>query len=59
MKMKCIYKSGAAKKAERKKKALLAIQSSPHQKKLSFPTQERVQRVKIAENSTKSKFYIC
>jgi len=52
--MKRIYKSGAAKKAERNKKALLAIQSSPHQKKLSFPTLEQVQRV--AENSTKSKF---
>eukprot|EP00102_Acyrthosiphon_pisum_P011108 XP_008179712.1 PREDICTED: uncharacterized protein LOC103308322 [Acyrthosiphon pisum] len=50
--MKRVYKSGAAKKAERNKKALLAIQSSPHQKKLSFPTLEQVQRV--AENSTKN-----
>lgn len=54
--MKRIYKSGAAKKAERNKKALLAIQSSPHQKKISFPTLEQVQRVEIAANSTKSKF---
>ncbi|XP_050064310.1 uncharacterized protein LOC126553187 [Aphis gossypii] len=52
--MKRIYKSGAAKKAERNKKALLAIQSSPHQKKISFPILEQVQRVEIAANSTKN-----
>lgn len=46
------YKSGATKKAE-KRKRLLAIQSSPYQKKLCFTT---LDRIKVADNNSKSKF---
>jgi len=50
------YKSGAIKKAEKKKRELLAIQSSPYQKKLCFTTLDRIE---VADNNTKSKFFSC
>lgn len=47
------YKSGATKKAEKRKRELLAIQSSPYQKKLCFTT---LDRIKVTDNNSKSKF---
>jgi len=48
------YKSGAAKKAEKKKRELLAIKSSPFQKKLCFT---KLDRIEVTDNNTKSKFF--
>lgn len=50
------YKSRGAKKAEKRKRELLAIKSSPFKKKLCFT---KLDRIEVTDNNTKSKFFSC